>query len=576
MSLLKSAPWLGGCCGWILLAATPAQAKVVLPGEVFEMTEDLVLSGSEDLRAGEEGQARCIIHGHGHTISSADGWTGSLAIKGCDVDELGASSAPAINVSSAADGAYTVSDSQFSASGQLIFRLGGDRGMSFLRNLIAEDSVVSAVTLLESSAPSVFITGASTPQKLFQGNVVLHSRAQFQATNHWLVGGTNTGDGNVLVGTRVGFDFNGVDDFKVIGNYSHTTIPELGWNQVKNLTGAGSNVVIQHNVLWGFNWLLEVSVTGEVSYNLLIDDVERGWALLRDKAGTQVHHNLMIATKDSQFDPEGAFVVDLSDDQSSTELTQVFNNTFEGGGVCVPALHSLVQIKGARLASLRSNAFVDVRVRAGLGGLIRGGALDYTDYNLFYFPDSPEKNIYATTVAGRAPGQPGFGSHDATVARTGGSQQEVALFGGKVPRAFPYQDSAIVAGQTTVCQILAFYRRAFTPVANAGMLQAGDPADGASNSIGAIGVGAADAMDLFGRAPFCDAGDLGSPSTDPAIYTCTPVPVGGAGTTIDPNAPHGFMCVCDAGAGLQSPAPLGAVLALAGVALAARPRRRRR
>jgi hypothetical protein len=437
--------------------------------------------------------------------------------------------------------------------------------------------VVTTVVALESSAPSVYITGQSTAPKLFQGNIVLHSRVHFQSTNNWLIGGLAAGEGNVLVGTRVGFDFDKVDDSQVIGNYSHTTIPELMWNQVKNLTGGGNNLTIQHNVLWGFNWLLEVSVKGEVSYNLLIDDVERGWALLRDKAGSQVHHNLLIATKDSQVDPQAAFVINASDDQSSTNQTEIFNNTFAGGGVCVPAVHGLVLIDEGSLASLRSNAFVDARVRAGLGGLIRGTRLDYTDYNLFYLPDSPEHGtVYALETVTRAKGDPGFGAHDVTVAGNAG-QLAIPLFANKIPRAFPFVEDQVIGRQTTVCQILAYYRKVYTPLASAGMLGAGDPADGASNSIGAIGVGAADPMDLFGRAAACDPSDIGHPSTDASLYTCKAVAANsGSAGTVDPNLPHGFVCVCDASAGRQGATPLIPILALAGVALAARSRRRGR
>jgi MYXO-CTERM domain-containing protein len=327
-------------------------------------------------------------------------------------------------------------------------------------------------------------------------------------------------------------------------------------------------------VLWGFNWLLEVSTTGEVSYNLLIDDVERGWALLRDKAGSNVHHNLMIATKDNQHDPFGAFVVDLSTDQTSTNQTQIHNNTFSGGGICVPAVHSLMLIESANLASLRSNAFVDARGRAGLGGLIRGGALGYTDYNLFYLPDSPEKTIYATAGDSKTTIGAGFGAHDLVVPGTAG-QLAIPLFADKIPRRVPFVESEIVARHTTVCQILAYYRKVYTPVASAGMLGAGDPADGAGNSIGAIGVGAADVNDLFGRSSFCDPNDVGRPSTDPEIFKCTGVPINGpTGSPEDPNLPHGFMCVCEVGAGGQDPTPLLPIVGLAGMALAARRRRR--
>ncbi|HET6148183.1 MAG TPA: hypothetical protein VFH68_11685 [Polyangia bacterium] len=582
MALVKSALFVGVLSGSVAVGAATAQARDIAAGTVFAMTEDLVLSGAENLAAGADSGGRCTIQGNGHTIRSADGWTGSLNIKNCDVDHLGAENADAINVHGGGTDTFTITGTTFATSGQLLFFLSGARGMVFQRNLIAEDSVVSTVVLLASSAPAIFIKGTSDADKLFQGNVMRRSRVEFNNTNRWTIGGTGPGEGNIFVGTRAGADLEVVDTIKFIGNYSHTTIPENGWNQVKNLTGRGSNVVVQHNVVWGYNWLLELTITGEVSYNLLIDNIERGWTMVRDKAGTLIHHNVMIATKAMQNNPEGVFVVDLSDDQSLPDHSEVFNNTFQGGGVCVPAIRSLVVLKGAYLTSLRSNAFVDARVGLGADALIYGGpegmdggaqppGLGYSDYNLFYVPDSPRRTLYTATVTGKAPGEPGYGAHDVDATSMPRSDRfTIPLFNGKVPRSFPFMESEVISRQTTVCQILAYYRQVFTPVASAGMLGAGDPADGANNSIGAIGVGAADPADLFGRAPSCDATDIGNPATDASVFTCKPVPAGGSASPDDLMAAHGFQCVCELGAGRQDATPLIPILALAGVALAAR------
>ena len=57
------------------------------------------------------------------------------------------------------------------------------------------------------SHPAIKLTGASTGQKTFAGNNVGAGWVDFQAVNHWTVGGDTDADSNILVGPRAGIHF---------------------------------------------------------------------------------------------------------------------------------------------------------------------------------------------------------------------------------------------------------------------------------------------------------------------------------------------------------------------------------
>jgi hypothetical protein len=65
----------------------------------------------------------------------------------------------------------------------------------------------------------------------------------------------------------------------------------------------------------------------------------------------------------------------------------------------------------------------------------------------------------------------------------------------------PYRiaEGCIWAGDCTTGQVLAHYRQTYRPAAGSPLVNAGDPADGAGTSIGAIGADDNNPADLFGR-----------------------------------------------------------------------------
>jgi hypothetical protein len=594
------------------LAGSPARAApmTIAPGQEITLTDNVVLATTDVFTAGATGGARCKIHGAGKQILTAmddpnnpNPWTGTLTIQNCDIDGLGTDMLAAIDVKGTSSA--TIQDSTFSNGGLVSIGLSGAMNVLFQRNRMEANNLYPVVSFEPSSSPAFIATGRSTGMKLFQGNLILKGRAHFESTNAWLIGGDTPAESNVLVGLRAGFKIEVSDDMVVRGNYTHTMIGAIGWNQVKNLSIIqGTNNLVEHNVLRGFNWLIELTGGAEVRYNVLFDAVERGWVLYQAKAGNKVHHNVLIAVKSGQYTPAGAFVLE-TDTSGFPDNAEVYNNTVDANGVCNPAVtegavvfhnggDNMGNTSLSVLQSMRSNAFTDMRF--SMGTALIGTYPDemmspppvhlgYSDYNFFYNPDSPVKTIYGVGMSD------GFGMHDVPVHVVGGAPMDTMNvkpgFAGPIPKTFPFEDDGadnhqydLTKRTTTVCQVLAYYRQIYTPAAGSPLIDKGDPMDGAGNDIGAIGAGAPNALDLFGT--LCDPSDTGHPTIASDTYTCAavgitgPVVTGAGGTGPVPVTPTGIVCVCDVHAGVPQPGAFALVAGAIGLALWRRRRARPR
>jgi hypothetical protein len=592
-----------------ICGAARAADTAIAAGQEYTLPASLVLAGADNFSAGAATGGRCTLHGAGFAISSAPGWTGSFTIRNCDIDGLGDAGTAAILVSVAGSAGATIQGSTFSKSGRVEINAADQATVTVQNNTVQADSLVPAVTLQPQSQPAFRFTGPSTGAKVFQGNLLLKSRAEFSITGFWLVGGDQPGQGNVLAGLRAGFDLLRVNDIQVRGNYSHTGRENVDWNQVKNLSiNEATNVLVEHNVFWGLNWSLEIKGQAEVRYNLVLDNEERGWVLIWDDVRASLHHNVLVATRDDMFGPAGAIVVETGGDPTmmTPQILSIYNNTFDGAGKCTQPIGGDLVLHGAMVSSLRSNAFVGTRVVSSLGTSFVHGmdssltlplptGLGYSDYNLFYNQDSPVTVIYGAGVPGKtARTDPGFGFHDAMAGGAVNQQVDPKFAVAMPPRTFPFKESDVIARTTTVCQVLAYYRQIYSPGAGSPLVGAGDPADGAANNIGAIGAG--EATDRFGK--LCDPTDIGAPDTAPDVSTCTPMggSVGGMGGggmagngaggnggtgaggngTGGKKVDNGFACVCAVDAGRSPGSDLGALAALGGVVAVVLGRRHRR
>jgi len=251
-----------------------------------------------------------------------------------------------------------------------------------------------------------------------------------------------------------------------------------------------------------------------------------------------------------------------------------------------------VVLHGAFVSSLRSNAFVNVRTLASMGPAMVHGpesditvplptALGYADYNLFYNPDSPVQVNYSSGVDGKTVRvDPGFAANDAMAGGVVNQQVDPKFALNPMIRGIPFSEADVLSGATTVCQILAFYRHAYAPGPSSPLINGGDPADGASNMIGAIGTGNGEPADLFGT--LCNPADVGTPNMAADMFTCAEVPLesGGGGTGTGGGTPvtnHGFACVCAVDPS-DTRSGVTVVMAVCGLALVlarARPSRKR-
>jgi hypothetical protein len=571
------------------LLASPARAAdmMVPAGGTLNLMENVILTGGDTFTAGEAGGARCTIHGNGHgfVVPKDTAFTGSVIIRNCDVDGLGKVDAmkklelEAFLLTISGNGKFIIEGSTFSKSSTTELKISEHVDVVFRGNHVLKDAIAPALTLLLDSPPLFWSTGETDGMKLIQGNLIEKGRLKFTSTSGWIVGGAMPGEGNVMIGTRVGIELENASLMEIRGNYSHTLIEGERWNQVKNLSiNGGDGNTIEHNVFWGRNWLVEMSSGGELRYNLLIDAAERGWVLTWSDSGAKIHHNLAIATSKSQEGPTGGFVIEDARTMDRALTTEAYNNTLDLGGKCNPGVEGAVVLRDVSLLmSLRSNAFTNVRVAQGMGAaLVRSQDpmqppehLGYADYNLFFTPDSPIKKSYSATVAGKNERTTdGFARND--VPAEGAIDQQVdPLFTGPIPRVFPFDEEMIKTRATTTCQVLAYYRKVYTPRMDSPVIDMGDLAEGMSNDVGAVGAGEENPADLFGR--LCDETDVGTPSTAPEVFKCTdvvltaPEPPGGGG---DPGTggmgpigrPKGITCVCDVGA--ATPQPGAATLAL--------------
>src|SRR3982751_4103777 len=110
-----------------------AADPVVAPGGSLTLGGDVVLSGTDSFVAGAAGGARCTIDGATHGLKATEGWTGRVAITGCDVMNLGTVDVPAIDVINADAGAvFDVQDTTFGASGRITVQSFADITFRFL------------------------------------------------------------------------------------------------------------------------------------------------------------------------------------------------------------------------------------------------------------------------------------------------------------------------------------------------------------------------------------------------------------------------------------------------------------
>jgi len=471
----------------LLFLALAAGDTVVEAGRTLTLTEDLVLSGGDSLDVRGTREARCTIVGNGHSIRTADQWTGKIKIAACDFRGLGGPKAHAMEARASGASEVTLDGCVFDESSSLSIRT-DDRSTARVTNCtLLENSTVVVDKAREKSLPIVVARGGSTAAKVFQGNRVYKSHLEIDGPN-WQI------EDNLLIGWRSGVFATGAGTV-VKGNYIHVLMPRTAdfpwWSQVASFTTA-KGALAEHNVIRDGEWIVQF-VEGEFRNNVICDINDHNF--LRNGSTGRIHHNIFFAGKpDHPPGSQSACIFVVYAPKEKETGTEIFNNVFDANGILnVPGVE--VNPNGF-VKSVRNNAFVrfnhqDKYIRHAQAMYTAQweeaptspppARLGYVDYNLYYSPTAKTHRLYALGVAGKAEKDDGFGKHDLA--------EVDPRFKGPLPQVFPFDDVDIRSGKVTVAQMLARFRDIYTPADGSPLIGAGDPADGAGTDIGAVSAG---------------------------------------------------------------------------------------
>ena len=450
----------------LVLDSLPVLVEVAQPpsyARTVTLDADVTISGAAyELIGTPAGRVR--VDGNGHRIVSGAATSTRVTLQHVDFYNLGSGSSTAsagIDITTSGD--VLIEGCNFDGGNPVELKIDGAatatlRGNTFRSNMrqpLGQNPDGNG----SGSFPVLVIEGQSTGAKLFQGNNVGAGWVLFDLTKGWLIGGDDAGDGNVLIGPRVGIYVSRSQDIQIRRNYSHH-IYYGGWSQGSNYELGGlTSLTAEHNVIVGSSWPVR-GVGGEFRYNLVLEAGHQ-W-LWADHDDANVHHNLFIG---GDNDIGGIYVL------NSPANVRIRNNTIDQQGLGSAIAGIKISNGGV---SLTSNLFLNVP-RSPVA--LDSGSLT-ADYNLFWSSASPAYSDQRTPA------------HD--VSRD-------PLLTDPAASAVDFDETMLWTRTLTVREILADYRGRYTPQVSSPALDAGDPAGGAGNDIGAVGGGTANPADQFGR-----------------------------------------------------------------------------
>jgi hypothetical protein len=491
-----------------LFAPPPASDGATLDGPTIAIVVDPLPAGKTTLTlsadvSGSVNWNNLIVIGNGHTLQP----NGSVTITDSFVTGLGTPTTDGIAGTATS---LDIHGSVFEATGALNLTVTG--GATVNNNEFRANNLLTFNASDPDAAPFITLSGKTSPTKLFQGNRIGAGRLIFYDTSHWLIGGDNDQQSNILIGPRATINLTGgTSNVTVRGNYDHHNY-RGGWSQGFNLvlSQAGAGILVEHNLIRGSSWPIQ-DVTGEFRYNLVYGF---GHTWLRSgNDGALIHHNVFAPEEGGGEVDQGIWFY------SGETGIQIYNNTFDGGGNSVsnndaggefPFAGPVVQLSNnSHVASLRNNLMTytrDYENSAGTAHVIGDpGTFGSVDYNAFYSPDNSTRDNY--DISGISEGvTPGFALHDVSGAGALGVKDgQLAGSPFAAPRIYPYAtlvDEAAVWNRTQkLSAILAAFRAHYTPAAGSPVIDAGDPSDNDAHArradIGAIDAGGHD-LDQFG------------------------------------------------------------------------------
>jgi hypothetical protein len=449
----------------ITVLASPAY------GQTIDMVADQTPAQLGSL-VGTSG-SRIRVNGNGHRIFDAGPSTTAVNWQYVDFHDMGSAATPSANgIDVTTTGSVTVQNCRFDWSNPVRFSIGGTATASVTGNLWRSNMRQPlGQAPYGSSFPAVQFAGGSTGGKTFAGNNVGAGWVDFQAVNHWTVGGATDADGNVLIGPRVGvfFDWQSIQgastNVTIQRNFSHH-IYYGGWSQGSNFELSGSpSILTEHNVLASSSWTIR-GTGGEFRYNLVLDGGE-DWMWVNPNAF--VHHNVFVG---GDLNRAGVY-----NTYGYTGI-RILNNTFD-------AMSSSIAwnaIGSTGSETVDSNIFMNVSTIAGHSPVDVVSGSMAADYNLFWNSTAP----YYSNV-GLVTGMANDKSQDPMLASPATSKYE-------------FDEAAIWNRTKTPYSVLQDYRAKYAPLPGSPVIDTGDPAPfGGGNDIGAIGGGTSNAFDLFGK-----------------------------------------------------------------------------
>ncbi len=475
---------------------TPAASS----GAVFNLTGDMVLSGTQSMTYAGTASNHCTINGNGFQIRSASGFSGTLNISYCDVRNLGTATNPGINVTTGGNGSIQLIGNVWETFGTVSVAANDTAQLVVRGNEFRENTLVPVTNLpiayANETVPVVVLSGNSSTQKFFQGNNVGLSTVLFDSTQNWLIGGNTDADSNILIGVRCGFTVRNSTSMVLRGNYSQHNYPHR-MSQGDNFQLEGDGFLVEHNLIRDSSWPVR-GMGGELRYNIIDSSGTLDQVIQGPMSNTNIHHNVLTYTVNQQFFAPGSGLRVMF----NVDNVQFNNNTFDGSGPFMGFSGAPVRVlSGSFIGSLRNNVFynfaglADEPILAGDQGESTNPPLPrlrYADYNDFYNPDAPNQTNYGLGVVGKTANSAGYGAHD-----LGGFNGHAnPKFAAPTALPFPFAPQDVWNRVKKMSDILSAYRAMYTPATGSPLINAGDPQDGNPN-IGAVGNG--EAADQFGK-----------------------------------------------------------------------------
>lgn len=247
-------------------------------GNIVELSEDITLVGSQTLTWSGTASAPLTVNAHGHRIIVPDAtFNGSITWQHARVNDCGDATHLCIGNLPGTDYAYlngasvTIRNSEFHRSNGLVLYSGTGATVYFDDNVVHPDQLVKADA--DTQLPWLKELGVSTAAKSFKRNIIRQSPIDIASPN-WTVGGAAApGDGNIMVGKRVGIlarsTVSGLVSYNYIAPDLSVTPQQTYWSQVSNINSIGSGVRVERNILKGAHWVSNV-IDGTVNDNVLV------------------------------------------------------------------------------------------------------------------------------------------------------------------------------------------------------------------------------------------------------------------------------------------------------------------